>query len=675
MFKKRAMHLLMGVFTFFILFIVMFSLPFSNSKSTTLNSNTLEASVSGQHSYYIKDYDTGANASMAIVDNSFGEEELYVWGLIDSWYTEDTDETIEDFFVLADSFTPPNLTTPYDTIPLPIRVVKEDEFKFNDEELEGVEISEYNDRFLITTKDSEGNEHIYLWGTNLSYFGLESTVYRPTELVLPDGYNNIKSIGFKNKHNISLVTEDENGRDHLFIWGDNSDGLFNYFTTDETMEEPVEIILPEDEIKYVEVSNKNVMVVTSDNYGKDHLYMWGDNSHRQVNFDGDEFFYYEPQEIKLSSGEVKGIALIDDESIDITEYYSPFNDYGAWNQMNGVWDNPDESRFLDQFLMMPIVLIEENGHNYFYAWGEYLMYKDMDIEQLHSKRFSSIEKFEYDTFKNQEILDFQSSGGTYMFLTEDSSQKNHVYLTGANGTAIITGDDNVWYNPSIYYWDFYDGEFFERELPSNNIKKIEVEHWISSAVVEDENGNDVMYLWGTNQQYSFSVPQEDFGNEKLHRTNSDENYALKDEYIIRDSGSSTSFYNNDLRGKEFSFVIKTNLEFDPSKISVYNQDMDEMEEVTFVEQNGDEYLFEVNSGSRMYVDDLYWSYDDGETLNLITSDNFYLNENVLLTTLYSMIGILTVLLIIVILMFIYSVFVFDKDNSISKKMNKIFKKN
>lgn len=675
MFNKRAMHLLGGVFTFLILSISLFLLLFSNltSSSKNIDKNTLTKNNGGQHSYYIKDYDVGANASMAIINDSFGEESLYFWGSLEALLTEETGENIEDFFVFTETFESPSPVNLYVTVPYPIKVSEEEEFAFNDEELVGVEISEYSDRYLVTTKDEQGNNHVYLWGTNLTYFGLGDSEYRPVEIELPKGYNKVKTIGFQATHNIFAILEDENGYESLFVWGDNSSGLFDNFTLEDKMEQPAEIKFDEDEIEYVRISKRNALVTTKDNRNKEHFYIWGDNTHRQVNFDGNEFFYYEPQEMFLSSGgEVKGIALVDSEEIDINEYYFSSWERGLWLVMSAGYpytSDEDFEKLLSQFFVVPVILIENNGHNYFYAWGEYLMYKDMDVEQLYSSRSSSIEKFEFETFKNQEILDLDTAGGTHLFLTEDSSGDNHIYGTGANGNATIFYDG--WESdPQNIYIDFYCGEFVERVLPSKNIRRIEAENWISSAITVDENGNDLLYLWGMNQQYQFgdSMGWKEF-------TWSDENYTLMDQSILNDCGATESFYNNDSKGMEFSFIIRTDKDFDPSKITAFNQDMEEMEKVTFVEQkSANEYLFRVDSGSRMYIDDLYWSYDDGETLNLITTDNFYLNESVLITTLYTLIGIVTVLLIISILFLIYSIFVFENDSYLSQKWNKITKR-
>lgn len=306
------------------------------------------------------------------------------------------------------------------------------------------------------------------------------------------------------------------------------------------------------------------------------------------------------------------------------------------------------------------------------------MSKDTFIgeEYIYHRDINEVLEVDVDFLENEEIKQFESKYGILMFLTEDSKQKSHVYFSGANTNGNIYFERDLFYNGDDtpkrewLFIDFYLGEYFERDIPLNDIKSVNFFSGLSTVVAVDENDNDVIYFWGLNTQGTFSEEVINWN----YITDGEEVYQINDENIRNDCGYTTSFVDvNDIEGMKFKFWIESDEVIDPLKVTVYNQDFEQIKNIEFIEQEGNRYQFEADSQERMYIEELYWSYDNGETLNLISTEEFYLNGNVLQITLYVLIGILTIIIILGILFLLYSIFVYNGEKFSVSKVDKFLR--
>ena len=127
--------------------------------------------------------------------------------------------------------------------------------------------------------------------------------------------NRIKQVSLGSKHSSAIAT-DNNGKDHLYTWGHNSSGELGLGTTN-TQTTPQEVDIngngtsgDEGIIKQVSLGRSHSSVITNDDDGKDHLYAWGANALGQLGLgDNAEETIYIPQKVNFDEKTIKKVSL------------------------------------------------------------------------------------------------------------------------------------------------------------------------------------------------------------------------------------------------------------------------------------------------------------------------------------------------------------------------------
>ena len=149
-------------------------------------------------------------------------------------------------------------------------------------------------KFLKNSQDSSGaviaekdGDHLYMWGSDMQGQqgngpSITPDVLYPTD-INPTGNNGWSLDDTIIDLNLSTVTssvtvKDKAGKDHLYMWGDNSNGQQGSGVVGPFSFEPKEVnnaSWNSDEIVSAEVSRNTSSIVTKDGSGLKHLYMWG----------------------------------------------------------------------------------------------------------------------------------------------------------------------------------------------------------------------------------------------------------------------------------------------------------------------------------------------------------------------------------------------------------------
>lgn len=188
-----------------------------------------------------------------------------------------------------------------------------------------VEVSDFFS--FASTTDILGNDHLYMWGANdFGQLGLgdyaEEEYNTPQEVVLlPQG--KIKSVdivdhSFANQDMLafsSTIITDDSGIDHLYMWGDNSEGELGLGSdfSEKSYNIPQEVTgLPSinkgDSINEVSLGMRGFSLVEISIGGIDYVYSWGTNDVGSLGI-GTTKSYDTPQKIDTSSfEEVKQIS-------------------------------------------------------------------------------------------------------------------------------------------------------------------------------------------------------------------------------------------------------------------------------------------------------------------------------------------------------------------------------
>lgn len=128
--------------------------------------------------------------------------------------------------------------------------------------------------------DNSNKDHLYMWGWN-SYDQIGNcdelikNVISPEEIILGDGIKTIKQISLGDRFSAAIVNDGTN--DHLYIWGDNSDGqIGNGDESDSDVESPIddnglnnltksEFILNDNSIVNITPTNNSVKLTIKNN--------------------------------------------------------------------------------------------------------------------------------------------------------------------------------------------------------------------------------------------------------------------------------------------------------------------------------------------------------------------------------------------------------------------------
>lgn len=341
-----------------------------------------------------------------------------------------------------------------ETVDVPQRVVVPEKH-FKQLAFGGNDLIGFPNHVGLVTIDEENKNHLYMWGNNASgQIGDNSVdnIYQPLEIILPE--NNIKKIALGVKHS-GVITTDVEGHDHLYMWGDNSLGalgtgdLLNYST-------PKEIILPEKRIKDLSLGSSFTGVVTTDENNIDHLYMWGENRNGKIGIGNDSTRYFNTYQ---------EVTTFDEDTI---EQIALGRHYAG------------------------VITKDENDKNHLYMWGDNA--NGQVGEGSNTSHFATPAKIE--VFSESILKDLNLGFLHTGLIATDANDNDHLYMWGDNWGAGLVGDTSSekFYSPQ------------QIALANNKIKDLSLGAQHSGIITLDANEKEEIYFWGDNQnkQIDFS---------------------------------------------------------------------------------------------------------------------------------------------------------------------------
>ncbi len=488
-----------------------------------------------------------------------------------------------------------------------------------DIELKNVESGRKNSAVVV--ENNLGEESLYVWGLNdKGQLGIGNTKDQsiPVEnTYLPLGWK-VKDLALSPGNFGGAVVTDLWNVDHLYMWGNNSSGQIGTGEVGVTeYKTPQEIeILPEyNEIKNLEVGNDFASVIIEDNLGKDRIFMWGGNSKGQLGIGNQE-------------NQTK--------PLEITNIFPSF------------------SSIIDMelaFSFSSIALVDETGKNELYVWGNNSTGQiGVGGEADNSSYYSTPQKIA--SFSDgQEIKDISMGGSGSSMVITNLTGEDEIYTWGHNNWG------QLGYDEPLYVTSPKKVEF---SLEGELISFVESYDY-SSIIMRDEFGQDHLYMLGNNSSGKF-------GNGETSSEINDSPVET-DIFSASDSSSSTTFIDRKTNTK-FSFQINLSNEsgFDPELVGIYNSKGVIVGETELKEKKTksvESYVFNsrIVDLENTINEKVYWSMDGGETLNLISEESFVIidDNNVIL---YSLIGVIGIILLLLVLLLIVLILTRDKDDDL-----------
>ncbi len=528
-------------------------------KNNDANLMTYDSKVSDTKKIEIKDVSFGGKVTGgggevsqgfggAIVNNIEGENRLYTWG-----------DNSKGQLGLGDftSHKDPQIVNPLSN---------------SDNELKDIEFGGGHSATVVT--DENGNDHLYMWGENsYSQLGLSgnSVDYSfPREMVLPiEG--KIKDVSLGANHS-GLVITDEDGNDHLFTWGDNSKGQLGL--GEGVFKTPTEVSFPIDgKIKDIDFEGQDFSTaVITDEDGNDHLFTWGNNTNGQLGLGDTEYNSHNtPTEVVLPvTGEINDVSL----------------------------GNLSTS-----------VLVENGSEQVVYGWGL------NHFGQLGNENTSSLPiTSPIETELPEGEIKFYDSGAFHTgAVIEDNEGNDHLYMVGSNLYGQFgNGETDSSFGTSTSTFEEINLTTIEGEITNLTLNGNS-----SSITVFDKEGQDHLYTWGYNANGQLG------NGSTLTSTGITEVIGLNPSAI-------RTHYINKLSETEFAFGIvvpNDEIEFDKDSVALYNAKGEQVGTASLLAADEKELSYDYRGTITDLIDaqyeSIYWSDNGGQTLNLISTDGTY----------------------------------------------------
>ncbi len=322
-------------------------------------------------------------------------------------------------------------------------------------------------------RDPVGKDHLYMWGNNSAgQLGIEDVSYVsiPTEVELPiEGEVKDFAIGGLNS---AMVITNEAGEDELYTWGTNVNGALGngeYSTEEDFNSEIKRNNIKETNINSIQVGDHNMGAWTTNPNGDDFIYTWGYNNMGQlgVNFLIEDNFFANPMVTPIVNSNIlsRGVKVED---------YKVASD----NSLLLIRDT------------------EEKQHLYGWGWN--------DKEELGSEGNSILPSEIIEIPENKEIEKIQLSKENSAILSKDvSSGDEEIFVGGSNEYGqIINSTSHVSSSSPISFSNENKVNFYTSE--NEEIKKIESISMGNArtsigVIGTDSLGNDHLFMWGSNE--------------------------------------------------------------------------------------------------------------------------------------------------------------------------------
>ncbi len=548
------------------------------------------------------------------------------------------------------------------------KTIKNTESLVNNGHIKDIAISRYHSGAIVT--DSLGNDSLYMWGSNdYGQLGLgNKTDYTtPQRVAFFPSTMKLKDLELGEEYSM-IVVEDLDGKDHLYTWGRNDKGQLGTGNTTEKTS-PTEIYFSAGlEVKKIAAGTiKTSGAILTDYSGDDHLYMWGSNEYGQLGLNSSTTYYSSMNEVMsansstikeindLEIGESFAVASTTDYSNDDHVYTWGKNDAGQLGngseggsvkyplEVNRVYFNSNfEVIDLEVGNGFVLALIEtSSGEREIYSWGN----NHFGQLGIGGDKNTSIPSKISSFSSNYEMESISAAGSQSTAVLVDKDGNDHVYGWGHNEAYQLgfNAGNNV-YLPT----EFFVGK---------EVKQIEKGYGYSVGVLTDEEGNDHFYAWGRNNYGQLGNGTTNSGGSLPSEVNIlGENDSIRTTFIERTSET------------EFTFEIElSNAEgFDSESVNIYNSKgivVGETSNEESVTRESSAYLYNSNVTDldNAANENIYWSVDGGETLNLISTNSFpSMSTDDSHVVLYSSLGVGFVILLILIIVFV--VLFLSKDN-------------
>ncbi len=500
----------------------------------------------------------------------------------------------------------------------------------------------------VILSDPLGNDYLYMWGYDI--YGevgdsseISSDRYVETPKLIASTNSETFSGGeFHNLmvsyHHSSVIFTDESGIDHLYTWGYNNDGqLGNGESSIEVSYLPTEIY--SGSIKDVALGSEHSMMITTDSLGVDHLLVWGSNSIGQLGNTELGVEVLEPQEIfsipgmtikDIDAGQnFSGAVLVNQETGNESLYTWGANgsgqlgitgSTGSFMPFPQKMDFPEETKFKEINFGSEFASVwTEEGK--LYTWGSN-SYGQLGIEEVPEgvSISNAVEVTMPEEADGGEIKDVDFGNFTSAMIIEGSDGKDSLYTWGNDEHGQLGNDKPLINKNSPTKVDLGDDV--------TDIKNVQLGAEHSFAVVTDSWKNDHLYGWGKNNWGQLGTSEVPSG---VDVENNEIPVPIETTFWFNLKPAYSLFLEkNDKDKATFQIGISTLLEgFVPSEVNVYNSNKQLVGETKLIEENGSLYTFELTISDETLVDNqqLYWSVDQGETLNLISEEVWNLNNN------------------------------------------------
>jgi len=460
----------------------------------------------------IKQITMSQSTSSAVIHNNTGDH-LYMWG--DSKYYQQGNSSDDE------------VTTPKE-----IKGIKD--ILKNDGVIKKVSLSDWTSSVVI---QNDTGDHLYMWGDNrYKQQGVISEGYKiPTEVqgikdILANG-GEIKNISMSNWTSSTLIHN--NTGDHLYMWGDNrysQQGVFGIGYKTPTQVKGIEDILKDDDqIKQISTSNKTSSVLIERQDGKDYLYMWGNNKYGQQGNNAKGNNVISPKEVKLLTSKLKDedkinqVLISNDTSSAIIKtnrgeyqlYMWGYNMYGQQGNKNKNVDNIVPTKIktinlpnyiketkMSAWTSSAIIHNYKDNKDHLYMWGDNTHgqqgngTKSEYYDHSHPvKTPTEVTRLTNQMSAGDKIKQISISKWTSSVVIHKADRKDHLYMWGSNwGGQQGNGTTSDFENPTTTPTEVT--RLTNKISKGDKIKQISMSERTSSAIIHKEDGTDHLYMWG-----------------------------------------------------------------------------------------------------------------------------------------------------------------------------------
>ncbi len=448
-----------------------------------------------------------------------------------------------------------------------------DELSSFQESVEILENGYYDSASVI--KNADDTESLVVWGN-----GFENTKETSGYSVIYDTFPNERITNVVLGAEMSyFVVEDTKGIETIYGWGvEIREGEIDGTIIIEPWDEPKEVFRTSNnqDIKFLGTGISHSVFVL-DNNGQDELYIWGDDSYGQLgttglpeSFDDPYLLFSTKNSSKINS--IKGAAV---------------GDYHT-----NVWvENSDGSESIYSWGLNNYGQVGNGYHN--------------DIETTPSKIFT--------TQENEQIKMISAGFYNSVVVVENDLKEDYFYSWGRNDKG-QTGS-----HPELGYQDLDTidvpiiSEF--RTSIYEDIRLLSIGSQASSLVINNENDQDVIYIWGSNENYQFgkNLPA-DSSSSKLVETHTFDKDEKVTNLSFSDKSASLSLQNPNTTNSilswgnnEYGQILNSPEEYVVEPINVYTTlsvpYLDELEKSPIVEEDKSKFDFNmsINDPSFIYL--------------------------------------------------------------------------